>query len=279
MAARSLGQQCTVVVPEATKEFMRDKLRFAGGDVVAHGKSLAECELECKRLLAMDPNGVYCPPYDDPAIWEGHSYLINEIYEEIGRPDAIVTAVGGGGLLIGNWELFSNRLANADGRKHTGVLEGLDRYNAGHDVFVLAMETIGAHSLHQSLKEDRLTTLPGITSIATSLGARRVAPKAFEVAQRPNVRSGVVSDAQAASSCVRLLDDERIAIEVSCGAAFAGLYSGVLSKSLRLTPESKVVVIACGGWSQLNWIHGVLLTRNRKCHQSEHTGRISKGIS
>lgn len=132
-------------------------------------------------------------------------------------------------------------------------MEGLDRYQDGYDVPVLAMETLGADSLHQSLKEDQLVALPAITSIATSLGARQVAKKAFEVARRPNVRSGVVTDAQAASACVRLLDDERIAIEISCGAAMAAIYSGALKKSFRLTSESKVVVIVCGGKIIWSW--------------------------
>lgn len=45
---------------------------------------------------------VMVPAYDDPVIWDGHSSMITEIHAQLPRkPDAIVCAVGGGGLLGG----------------------------------------------------------------------------------------------------------------------------------------------------------------------------------
>ena len=41
------------------------------------------------------------PAYDDSQIWQGHSSMVLEVAKEIGKPDAIVCSVGGGGLLGG----------------------------------------------------------------------------------------------------------------------------------------------------------------------------------
>lgn len=40
------------------------------------------------------------------------------------------------------------------------------------DVKILAMETVGADSLYQSVKQGNIVTLPSITSIAKTLGAK-----------------------------------------------------------------------------------------------------------
>lgn len=129
----------------------------------------------------------------------------------------------------------------------SGVVMGLEK-RWGGDVDVLAMETKGAESLAKSLEKGELVTLPAITSIATSLGAVRVATKAFELGQRPNVRSVVLDDAEAAMGCWRLADDERLLVEPACGLSIAVCYDGRLKALLpRLTTASKVVIVVCGG--------------------------------
>lgn len=75
---------------------------------------------------------------------EGHTSLVKELEQELReKPGAIVLSVGGGGLL-------------------NGVVEGL--HCAGwDDVPIVAMETLGAHSLNAAVKAGHLVTLPEIT--------------------------------------------------------------------------------------------------------------------
>lgn len=237
-AATSLGYPATVVVPNSTKPSMIAKLKIAGAtDVVQIGASWKEADAHLREVVLPhlkeegEEEGVYVPPFDHPKIWEGNATLVDEIHSQLpddGRPDAIICSVGGGGLFI-------------------GVMQGLEKFG-WNDVPVLAMETAGADSLSNSLKHGENTTLPGITSIATSLGAVRVADKAFEDAQKPNVKSVVLSDAEAAMGTWRLADDERLLVEPACGVSVAPCYDGRLKKLLpHLTPDSRVVVIVCGG--------------------------------
>jgi L-serine/L-threonine ammonia-lyase len=228
-AARMLSQEATVVVPESTTELMKAKIRAAGGHVITYGASWKEADDYIRELIEVDEQGVYCAPFDNPDIWEGNATLVDEIVDDIGgAPDAIIASVGGGGLFC-------------------GIQMGLEDHGL-LNVPVLAVETEGAASLNASLQAGELVSLPAITSIATSLGARQVASKAFELGKQPNVKSLVLSDAQAAMSCCKLMDDEKIAVEAACGVSAATIYYGFLRKLLPdLKPESKVVLVVCGG--------------------------------
>ena len=203
------------------------KIKTAGAkEVIQHGATWAEADRFLREdVVAKDANGIYVPPFDHPDVWDGAATIIEELNE---RPDAVVCSVGGGGLF-------------------SGLQLGLERRGWG-DVSLLAMETEGAHSLAASLKEGELVTLSEITSFAKSLGAKRVAGKAFELGQRKNVKSLVLSDAEAAMGCWRLADDERLIVEPACGVSVAVCYDGRLKNVLpHLNQDSKVVVVVCGG--------------------------------
>ncbi|KAJ4364461.1 catabolic L-serine/threonine dehydratase [Neocucurbitaria cava] len=237
-AATVLGAPATIMVPKSTTEYMISKVRAAGAaDVIQYGDSWVEADTFLRETVIPKANAkgecaIYVPPFDNSDVWDGHATLVEEVFEQLGPneqpPDAIVCSVGGGGLFC-------------------GIMQGLEKVNHP-DLQVLAVETEGAHSLALSLEKGELSTLPAITSIATSLGARTVAPQAFAYAQRSSVRSVVLSDAVAKEGCVRLADDERIMVEPACGVSVALCYNGRLKEILpNLQKTSKVVITVCGG--------------------------------
>lgn len=59
----------------------------------------------------------------------------------------------------------------------------------------------------------------------------------------------LVTDKEAIQACVQFLDDERILVEPACGATLALVYTGRLREVMkgRLTEDSKVVLVVCGG--------------------------------
>ena len=237
-AATSLSYASTVVVPISTDEATIAKLKAAGAsEVVVHGDSwhFADQFLREKVVPAAEARGqkgIYIHPFDHPAVWEGASTMVDEMQKQMPdgqKPDAIICSVGGGGLF-------------------SGIMKGVDRAGWAEDVTVLPVETFGADSLAQALDKRELVTLPGITSVATSLGAIRVAEHAFQQAQRPNVTSVVLEDAEACAACWRFLDDERILVEPACGASIALAYDGRLKRYIEnFKPEKKVVIVVCGG--------------------------------
>ena len=203
------------------------KIRNAGAtDVIQTGASWAEADAYLREeLLAKDKNGVYVPPFDHEDVWDGAATIVEELAE---KPDAMVCSVGGGGLFC-------------------GMMRGLER-RGWEDVKVLALETKGAESLHNSLEKGELIRLEKVTSIATSLGATMVAEKTFEYGQRKNVVSTVLEDQEAVMGCWRFADDERLLVEPACGVNVALCYDGRLKTLLpELTSESRVVIVVCGG--------------------------------
>jgi L-serine/L-threonine ammonia-lyase len=85
-------------------------------------------------------------------------------------------------------------------------------------------------------------TLPAITSIATSLGARRVAQRVVDLAREHPIESVVVSDAQAVDACARLADTVRVLVEPACGTALAALLD-----TARIDRFASPLVEVCGG--------------------------------
>lgn len=236
-SAASLCKPCTVVVPVTTSELMKTKLIDLGAEVIQAGKNLfSAIQYLRENYLEKDPRGVFVPPFDHPHVWDGAATLIPELRDQMDCPiDGIVCSVGGGGLF-------------------NGLMQGIESFPwSGYKPHVLTVETAGADSLNACLQANAHVTLPEITSIATSLGCSRVSEQTWKWCHAPNTQNVVVSDADAAISCVRFADDARFLVEVSCGAALATVYRGDLKECLGkgLTDEEwsgkNVVLIVCGG--------------------------------
>ncbi|KAI4951402.1 hypothetical protein J4E91_004112 [Alternaria rosae] len=232
-SARALNLPCTVVVPTATAPLMVAKLRAAGAyEVIQYGAAWKDADTYLKEHVMpyAQTSTIYCPPFDHPDIWQGNSTCMDEIAAQLpGEPDVLICSVGGGGLI-------------------NGICQSMDKHQMSKTT-ILAMETAGAESLNAALQAKELITLPKITSQATSLGCARVTDATFKYAQRGNVRSIVLPDAEAAMGCWRLADDERIMVELACGINVALCYDGRLEKALGrpVHPEDKVVIVLCGG--------------------------------
>lgn len=220
-AGRLLKVPVTVVVPETTTERARELLRLESAEVIVHGASWQEANNFARSLIGT--TDAFLHPFDDPLLWQGHATLVDEVFCSGFRPDAMVLSVGGGGLL-------------------SGVVEGLHR-NGWSDIPVFAVETAGAASFHEAIKAGHAVELEGITSIATSLGAKRVCEKAMQWSEEHPIHSVVVSDQSALSACERFLADHRILVEPACGASLAVVYDN----KPELERFATVLVVVCGG--------------------------------
>jgi L-serine/L-threonine ammonia-lyase len=221
-AGRMLNARVTVVVPETASETAKGRMKSEGAEVIVYGRAWDESNTYALELVEQ-VKGAYIHPFDHPAIWTGHASLIDEAQQQCPKPDVVVVSVGGGGLLC-------------------GILEGLHR-NGWADVPVLAVETEGARSFADSVAAGKLVTLPEITSIATTLGAKTVTPKLMEWVKKHDIRPFVVSDKTAIDACLRFADDLRVVVEPACGASLSVLYEHVDT----LADFKLVLMVVCGG--------------------------------
>ncbi|THY20312.1 tryptophan synthase beta subunit-like PLP-dependent enzyme [Aureobasidium pullulans] len=243
-SAVKLGRPCTVVVPLTTKPMMMAKMQAAGAsEVLQHGASWQEADdyLRGTVIKTAEAGGeecVYVPPFDHPTIWTGHSSLIDEISAQLpsitgekdAKPEVLACSVGGGGLF-------------------NGIMEGVERHS-WTETQILAVETQGADSLAESVRVGEHITLPAITSQATTLGAKKVAARTFELAMSSKqVKTLVLSDEEAMMGAWRLAEDERLLVELSCSVTVALCYGDRLEKALgrEVSRDDKVVIIVCGG--------------------------------
>jgi len=221
-AGRLLGQQVTIVVPESTPARAKDLIRDEGAELLVRGASWDDAHAYAFDLANRE-KAAYIHPFDDPLVWSGHATLVEEIFAAGIKPGLVVVAVGGGGLLC-------------------GLVEGLHAVG-WYDVPVIATETEGAASFAASVNAGKLVTLNKITSLATTLGARCVTPKALEWIQEHDIDSLVVSDREAVDACLRFADEHRVLVEPACGAALAAVYS----HREKFSEREPVLVIVCGG--------------------------------
>ena len=220
-AGRQLGVPVLVVVPETTSQRAIHLLQLEGAQVRVHGKSWQEANELAQSLLNADD--AFLHPFDDPLLWQGHASMIDEVVAAGVQPDAVIVAVGGGGLLA-------------------GVDEGLRR-NGLPDVPIFTAETHGTASYFAALQAGRPTELAAVSGVATSLAARQVCQRACDVAAERAVTALRVSDREAVDACLAFLDDHRTLVEPACGAALALLYA----KKLPADGLKNVLVIVCGG--------------------------------
>lgn len=221
-AAATLGRSATVIVPMSTSELMIGKLRELGAEVVQVGENWAAADRHLREVAIPEferahpgSRAVYVPPFDHPDVWDGNATLIDELKTQMSgsfdeQVDAVTCSVGGGGLLC-------------------GIMQGVQKLrDSGYgSPKVLAVETEGGDSLNASVKAGELVTLPGITTIATSLGATRVAEQAFAWVERAggDLISAVVTDKESVDAIVKFLDHARILVESACSATIATVVS------------------------------------------------------
>lgn len=218
-AGRRLGLAVTVVVPTTTPAHVVERLQKLGAGVQVAGSIWDEADAVA-RELAGEAGSFYVSPFDHPEIWAGHATLIDEVVARGVQPDGVVVSVGGGGLLC-------------------GIVEGMQR--AGWtEVPVYAVETHGAASMAAALAADAPVTIDAITTLATTLGSRRVADRAVALAREQPVRSVLVSDHEAVTACARFLDTHRTLVEPACGASLAALAAGRI-------PAERPLIVVCGG--------------------------------
>ncbi|KAL4929938.1 putative L-serine dehydratase [Aspergillus undulatus] len=274
-AAKTLGFPCTVVVPVSTKQLMVEKLVKAGArDVVRFGETFAEAGEYMRDVVMMQEESaeegeegeegeevvkIALHPFDNEAIWEGNSTVIDELVEQVPAltageddsvnghdemvlpVDAIVCSVGGGGLLNGLVMGLERRRRHIEASKKTQKIKGQAR-----PTHLVAVETRGTDSLAAAVAQGELVSLAKITSQATSLGAIRVSERTLQYAMDPpegvKVHSTVLSDADAARGVLRLVDDERVLVELACGVCVEAAVGDASRVESKATKKRKRVV-------------------------------------
>jgi threonine dehydratase/serine racemase len=100
LAAAKRGIPAHVVMPRTAPAVKKQAVLGYGGRVIECEPTLAAREETAAKVVA-ETGAVLIPPFDHPAVIAGQGTLALELLEDFPDLDAIITPVGGGGMLSG----------------------------------------------------------------------------------------------------------------------------------------------------------------------------------
>lgn len=156
-AASMLQIDTTIVLPENASPAKVDALKRYPVQVIQHGPSYDEAELEALRMAREDGRR-FVSPYNDPAVIAGQGTLALEVLEQLPNADLILVPVGGGGLVAGVllWAKAVNPAIRIVGVQPQGAAVMAHSLKAGGVIAVDELPTL-ADGLAGSLEPDTIT--------------------------------------------------------------------------------------------------------------------------
>jgi len=98
--AQRLGLRAVIVMPRFTPGVKVERTRGFGAEVVLHGDTLDEARAHAMALAAQQ-GLTFIHPYDDAQVAAGQGTVALEMLDDVPQLDALIVAVGGGGLIAG----------------------------------------------------------------------------------------------------------------------------------------------------------------------------------
>jgi threonine dehydratase len=100
IAAQYVGAAATIVMPEDAPRSKMEATRSRGAKIVTYNRFTESRESLAAGILK-ESGATLVPPFDQPMIMAGQGTAALELLAEVGKFDALITPVGGGGLLSG----------------------------------------------------------------------------------------------------------------------------------------------------------------------------------
>ena len=100
LAARVRGIPATIVMPTTASPVKKAAILGYGATIIESGASLTEREAKVAEVQAAT-GAELIPPFDHPDVIAGQGTAALELLEDVPELDAVLTPIGGGGLISG----------------------------------------------------------------------------------------------------------------------------------------------------------------------------------
>lgn len=217
-AAKCYGVKSTIVMPTTTPLMKVTRTKSYGAEVVLCGDVYDEACAHAYEL-AEKHGYTFIHPFDDEAVATGQGTIAMEIFKELPLVDYILVPIGGGGLATGVSTLA--KLLNPK-------------------IKVIGVEPAGANCMQESLKNGKVTTLPGVNTIADGTAVKTPGTKIFPYIQKNLDDIITVDDKELVVSFLDMVENHKMVVENS------GLLTVAALKQLP-AKNKKVVSILSGG--------------------------------
>jgi len=219
-AARFAGCKATIVMPSDAPRSKMEATRDFGASIVSYDRMKEDREAIARRL-AEETGAVLVPPFDHPQIIAGQGTAALELVEDVPEIDAIITPVGGGGLLAGC----------------AVAAKGLNP-----NIRVFGAEPEQANDAWQSLRAGRRIKIPMPDTIADGLRPPVVGRITFPIIQRLAEDILLVTEEEIRAVVKYLMARLKIVVEPSGAVPAAAVLFGKLPAGIR-----HVGVVLSGG--------------------------------
>ncbi len=220
-AAQQLGLRAEIFVPTIAAAAKVERIKSYGAVIhqvgANYSQALAACEARCAQTGAL---GIHA--YAAAATIAGQGTLAREFERQASDLDAVLVAVGGGGLIGGVAAWYASQTPRR--------------------TQVIAVEPATSRALQAALEAGQPVDVSVSGVAADSLGATRVGELNYALCQAAGVRAVLVDDADIRHAQAWLWAHCRVVAEPGGAAALAALLSG----KTGLPPQAKVGVIVCG---------------------------------
>jgi threonine dehydratase len=221
LAARLVGTTAIICMPKDAPRLKLEATRNYGAEVVFYDRHHDDREAVARRIAA-ETNRVLVPPYDDYAIMAGQGTAALELFQDVPSLDALVTPVGGGGLMAGCATVARS------------LIPGIK---------VFGVETETANDTFLSFRKGERVTIPPPSTIADGIRLTTPGALTFPVLQERLTDVVLVSDAEVREA-VRFLALRAHMVAEPTGAVGA---AAVMSGRLPLPRGARVGVVISGG--------------------------------
>jgi threonine dehydratase len=218
VAGRILDVPATVAVPRDAPEGKLVRLRELGARIMGDHADHAATNSWADDF-ASEHGALRLHAYDLPDVIAGAGTLAREAREQAPGTTAILVAVGGGGLVAGT------------------LLAA-----AGTGMRTVAVEPVGAPTLHATLQAGEAVEVEVDTIAKDSLGAARLGAAATRICLADPPESVLVTDAEITAAKQWLWVSHRLLVENAGACALAALMSGAWAPAEDDAP----MLVLCG---------------------------------
>jgi len=219
IAARHVGAPCTIVMPADAPRAKLEATRGYGASVVTYDRFRDNREKVAAEIIGRT-GAALIPPFDHPMIIAGQGTSALELLEQAPDLDALITPVGGGGLLSGC----------------AVAVKGLQP-----NIRVFGAEPAGANDTYLSFQSgDRVEVTPD--TIADGLRSPMPGKLTFPIIHELAEAILLVSEDEIRSALKFLLTRMKILVEPSGAVSAAAVMFGKLPKDVR-----RVGIVLSGG--------------------------------
>jgi len=208
-----------VVMQTSANPFRISLAKTYGSEIIMKEGGMATFA-EAERLMR-EENRTFIHPFDSVDTTLGAAGVGLELIEDYSDLDAVVVAVGGGGLI-------------------SGVAAAVKLKNNNCKVY--GVEPIGANSMGQSMQVGKPITLDSVNTIADSLAPPMALPFSYSVCKKFVDEFVTVTDNQICAGLTLFQEEGKLAVEPAAGAVLAG---AIWPLRKKLTGK-RIGLVICG---------------------------------